>query len=136
MNKRETVVDSEGFDMSGFVDVSKILKTLKEKCLKPGQHLAIASRSTTPELAMRTMELHGWKDYFSSFQIYPRNKTEHMTKIKNELKFDKFQEVLFFDDEYHNIMDTGYLGVCAIEIKRSFGLNMETFFAGLDRFSQ
>jgi magnesium-dependent phosphatase 1 len=136
LNKREVIVDSDGFEMSGFVDVSRILKTLKEKCLGPDQHLAIASRSTTPELAMETIELHGWKNYFSSFQIYPRNKTEHMKKIKEDLKFDKYQEVLFFDDEYHNIMDTSYLGVCAIEINRSLGLNIETLLAGLDHFSK
>jgi magnesium-dependent phosphatase 1 len=135
INGENTVVDSEGFVMTGYVDVTRILKTLKEKCLGPNQYLAVASRSTTPELAMQNIELLGWKDYLSSFQIYPRRKTEHMKKIQEDLKFSSFKEVLFFDDEKYNIMDTSYLGVCAIEINRAFGLKMGVLLEGLDRFN-
>jgi magnesium-dependent phosphatase 1 len=130
------VVDSKGFTLTTFADVNRILKTLKEKCLGPHQHLAIASRSITPELAMNAIELLGWKDYFSSIQIYPTPKSRHMNKIQEELRLAGFQEVLFFDDDQRNIVATRPMGVCAIQVDQSSGLTMEMMMIGLDRFDE
>lgn len=130
----EIVVDSNGFDLSGYKDVTRILRTLRLKCLNENQHLVVASKSTTEALAMRVIGELGWREYFSSFQIYPRNKINHMKSIKEELKFEKFEEILFFDDDHTNISSTSSLGVVAIEVDQSTGLDMKTLKSGLNYY--
>lgn len=132
---REHVVDSEGFLIRGYDDVTKILKTLKEHCLEDHQHLAIASRSTTAKLAMESINLLGWEKYFSSFQIYPTNKIRHMNTIKDELKFEKFEDVLFFDDDYSNIKSTSSIGVFAYEVNQNTGVDVKTIMHALEQFA-
>jgi magnesium-dependent phosphatase 1 len=134
LNERE-VVDSVGFKMNGFKDINKILKTLKEHCLNDNQYLAVASRSTTPKLAMEAIEALGWTEYFSSVQIYPKSKTIHMSKIKEDLKFESYDQVLFFDDEHTNIKETSKMGVCAILIACETGVDMNTLLNGLNKFN-
>ena len=134
MDNQEQVIDSTGFLVRGFEDVTKILHTLKEYCLYKNQHLAIASRSTTHDLCMQSIELLGWKKYFSSFQIYDKNKINHMNAIKTELKFENFEEVLFFDDDYSNIKSTSSIGVFAYEVDQKTGVNLEAMLDGLNKF--
>lgn len=130
----EIIVDSNGFDLSGYKEVTTILHTLKNYCFDDDQHLAVASRSTTEDLAKKLIEELGWTEYFSSFQIYPRNKINHMKQIMEELKFDKYEEVLFFDDEVTNIHTTSSIGVVAIEIDHQTGFNMDILKHGLTHF--
>jgi magnesium-dependent phosphatase 1 len=130
-NGKEILVDSTGRDIRGFSDVSKILKTLRDHCLDESQHIAIASRSTTPKLAMEIIEHLGWKNHISSFQIYPTNKKNHMNKIREELKFEKFEEVLFFDDDMSNIKSTSSIGVVAITVDNRRGVDLNTILHGL-----
>ncbi|RNA30363.1 magnesium-dependent phosphatase 1-like [Brachionus plicatilis] len=130
------VIDSTGLKMNGFKDVNKILYTLKYHCLNESknEYLAIASRSTTPDLAMETIEALGWTKYFSSFQIYPKTKTNHMRKILEELKMTSYEDILFFDDEIQNIKQTSSLKLTAIEIDPSVGTDMKTLIHGLEVF--
>lgn len=134
----EIVVDSNGFDLSGFEDVTRILHTLKRHCLKSDeQHLAVASRSTTEKLARKVIDELGWSEYFSSFQIYPTNKIQHMKRIQEELKcFESFDEVLFFDDEVGNIKSTSSIGVVAIHVDDAHGLNMSNLKEGLEKYQK
>lgn len=134
-NSSTELVDSQGFLMNGFKDVTRILKTLKHHCLNKNEHLAIASRSTTHKLAMETIEALGWKDYFSSFQIYPKPKNVHMKEIISDLKFNDYNEILFFDDEVYNIKTTNKLGVVAIEINPYVGVDVNVVIEGLNIFN-
>ena len=134
INHQEQVVDSCGFLIRGYSDVTKILKTLKEHCLEENQHLAVASRSTTRDLCMQSIELLGWKEFFSSFQIYPTNKITHMKAIREELKFKQFEEVLFFDDDYSNIKSTSSIGVYAYEVDQQSGVNITALVDALNKF--
>lgn len=133
----EIVVDSNGFDLSGFADVPRILHTLKHACLtQPNEHLAVASRSTTERLARKVIDELGWTAYFSSFQIYPTNKINHMKRIRDELNgsFDRYEDVLFFDDDFSNIKSTRTLGVCAVQVDESSGLSMKALRSGLQQY--
>lgn len=130
----QLVVDSYGSDLSGFPDVTRILHTLKHHCLEDEQHLAIASRSPAEEIARQVIDHLGWTSYFSSFQIYPSCKTNHMNQIKRDLGFKRFDEVLFFDDHPANITSTRGIGVMAIKVYEAKGLTMNDLFHGLKEY--
>ena len=133
---QEQVVDSENFRVAGFKDVPVILKTLREHCLDENQHLAVASHSTTHDLCIESMELLGWKDYFSSFQIYSTStKILHMKAIRDELKFENFEEVLFFDDDDFNIKTTASIGVFGQKVKQNTGVTISLLIEALHKFS-
>lgn len=132
------VIDSTGLQMNGFKDVNKILFTLKNHCLNESksEYLAIASRSTTPDLAKETIEALGWTNYFSSFQIYPKTKTNHMKKILEELNMTNYEDILFFDDEFQNIKHTSPLKLTAIEVDPSIGVDLKLLYHGLETFEK
>ncbi len=128
-------VDSYGDIYKPFKDVTRILRTLKEKCLGEGGHLAIASRSTTKNLAMQAIEIYGWMPYLSSFQIYPKIKDVHMYAIKKELSAE-FIEMLFFDDEERNYKPTADIGVVPFLVNQADGLNLQAMCEGLNRYER
>ena len=131
------IIDQQGMKWMAFKDVTKILKTLKEHCLESNQYLAIASRSTTNELARNAIDLFGWTSYFSSIQIYPKSKLIHMKEIMTDLNVGKYQEILFFDDETHtNIIPTRKVGITACEIDPTNGLTMNDLIDGLYKFNE
>jgi len=127
--------DSYGDLYKPFKDVTKILRTLKEKCLGEDGYLAIASRSTTKDLAMQAIEIYGWMPYLSSFQIFSRVKDVHMYAIKKELG-GEFTDMLFFDDEERNYKPTADIGVVPILVNQVDGLNLEAMYNGLLRYER
>lgn len=128
------ITDKHGNGYKSYKDVTLILRTLKEKCLGNDGHLAIASKSTTCKLAMEAIEFYGWKQYLSSFQIYYRTKSNHMNEIKKELKFESFEEVLFFDDDHSNVGPTAKLGVLPYLVDKD-GLSKNAIMNGLTQFA-
>lgn len=118
-----------------FINTTKLLKTLKEHCLDKDQHLAVASRATNPKLAMKAIEDFGWKNYFSSIQIYPTSKIKHMHAIQKELNLDNCEDFLFYDDDNRNIIDTESLGVLAYLVRQDQGFNRYELFDGLAKFN-
>lgn len=125
----------EGSLFRPFVNVTKLLKTLKEHCLEKGQHLAVASRASNLKQAMEAIDHFGWTKYFSSIQIYPTCKIEHMKAIKKELNLDNCKGFLFFDDENRNIIDTKSIGVLPYLVSRDEGFNRHELFDGLAQFN-
>ena len=128
------VQDSDGRIYKPFKDVTKILRTLREKCLGEDGYLAIASRSSTEDLAMQAIEIYGWKPFLSSFQIYRTSKDNHMIEIKKELGFENFSDVLFFDDEERNYKPTADLGVLPFLVNQVDGLNFDAMCNGLVKY--
>ena len=59
-----------------------------------------------------------------------------MREIQSELGFERFVEVLFFDDEPRNYKPTADLGVCPFLVNQVDGLNMNSMIDGLTRFSK
>lgn len=135
-NGTSMYIDQNDFELSHFRDVSVIIKTLRTECFKNGERLAIASRSTTPDLAMQLVEFFEWKPHFDSFQIYSTPKSVHMNAIKQELKLNSFKEFLFFDDETYNTKTTEPMGIKSCLLNTSTGLTLDELINGLKRFDK
>lgn len=130
------VQDRDGDCRPAFEDVTLILRTLREKCLPKHGHLAIASKSTTEDLARKAISIYGWEKYLSSFQIYHRPKNNHMSAIRDELGFESFEEVLFFDDEQGNYKPTTGLGVTMLLVDDRTGLDLNAALKGLSMYDE
>jgi magnesium-dependent phosphatase 1 len=133
---RVEVEDGLGDRRAPFEDVTLILRTLREKCLPKGGHLAIASKSSTERLAREAIDIYGWTGYLSSFQIYYMPKSNHMRAIREELGFESFEQVLFYDDERGNLGPTTGLGVTMHLLDGNVGLDLESAMKGLTLFSE
>jgi magnesium-dependent phosphatase 1 len=132
----QCLIDSNGDKYTPFKDVTKILRTLREKCLGPDGYLAVASRSVSRELAINAIDIFGWSLYFSSVHVYPRIKDEHLRGIKADLNFESFRDVLFFDDDHKNYKPVYDLGAMPYLVNKVDGLNMLAMCEGLTRFSK
>lgn len=127
--------DSNGNYLRPFQDVTRILTTLKDHCLKRNQHLAVASRASSRNLALKAIEEFGWTRFFSSIQIYPEVKTIHMKNIITELNIQSYDQILFFDDEHRNIVDTSVIGVLACLVTQKNGFDKTQIFDGLRSYN-
>ena len=131
------IVDHRNKIVGHYQDITKIVKTLKETCfsqMKSKHYLAIASKATTRDIAVELMELFGWVNYFDSIQVFSGIKTKHMKNIANELKLKNFNQILFFDDNKTNIVQTEALGVVGHQVRRRYGLNISEFIQGLNKY--
>ena len=128
--------DHYGNHLTPFKNVNKILKTLKEHCLKEGQHLAIASKASAKTMALTAFKEYGWNNNFSSIQIYYDTKTTHMNEIRKDLKLENCNDFLFFDDDQRNIIETSKIGVHAYLVTQDEGLNRFELFDGLNKFNK
>lgn len=135
-NDHQEFIDDMGQRYRPYKDVTKILRTLKERCLGNDGHIAIASRSTAKSIAMEVIEIFGWTEFISSFQIYHVSKEKHMQKIKEELQFESFNEVLFFDDDERNVKPAVELGVLPFLVNQVNGLDMNAICDGLSYFNR
>jgi magnesium-dependent phosphatase 1 len=72
--------------------------------------MALASRTHSPEIAGKLLELFGIGDYFSYHQIYPGSKVRHFNYLQKKSSVP-FENMYFFDDEHRNIMEVERLGV-------------------------
>jgi len=123
-------VDRLGEHYSFYGDIAHILHTLPQAGIK----LAVASRTSTPELARDMLKIlhvtppvqpleEGEKnnkrkdkvrralDYFDGgLEVYPTSKTMHMEALQKKNGGLAFSDMLFFDDEARN-RDVETLGV-------------------------
>lgn len=122
-----------------YEDIELIVKTLKEKCFKIdddcARFLAIASRSTVHNQAVELLEMFGLFHYFDSIQIYSGSKQKHIKTIRNDLKLEKFSDILFFDDNKSNLEQTQALGLVGHQVRRHYGLSLNDFYLGLKKFN-
>ena len=103
--------DGQLLDQSGrwlrlYDDVLSILKHLKEN----GKMIAAASRTFEPSWARDLLKLFEIESYFDSLEIFPAEKTTHLSRILNDTKTNP-SDVVFFDDEYRNIRDVSAMGI-------------------------
>lgn len=129
------LVDKSGVGKSAYRDVTKILRTLKACVAEVGGHLAVASKSPKADNALEAIDVYGWREFFSSFQIYNLSKNHHMNAIKKELDLGSFDSWLFFDDNEKNVAPTASLGVFPFLVGVD-GLNMKAVRHGLTQFNQ
>lgn len=116
--------DGHIFDQSGnhirlYPEVLKILQHLRLERKK----IAVASRTNEPAWARDLLSKFGILHYFNPLEIYPGSKTTHLNNISKKLNIP-FEEIVFFDDEYRNIEDTGKLGVNAVLVGQGITFEM------------
>ena len=130
-NNEHTIVDQVNKKLTYYKDVPKILNTLRNHCLKDDGHLAIASRTSEDVHATQLIELFGWRDHFSSLQMYSGTKVRHINKICDELSIADKSHVLFFDDDRRNIRDTESLGLTGYHLNIKNGMTRDACLNGL-----
>jgi len=100
------VMDGEGRKIVLYPEVMSILHGLK----KEGISLALASRTHSPVIARRLLDLFGIGAYFAHLQIYPGSKVRHFLYLQKDSGIP-FENMYFFDDEHRNILEVERLGV-------------------------
>lgn len=123
------VLDNEGRIIELYSDVPGILRALNEKDIS----LAIASRTHSPDLAIRLLEMFEVRKYFSFEEIYPGSKVKHFKLLREHTRIP-YQEMFFFDDEYRNVAEVGALGVNANLVNDGLGLEEIQRVPGFDDF--
>jgi len=118
------VYDSGNSLISYYPDVPAILKQLRGE----DYSLAVASRSQWLDGALELIGYFGWDSYISYKEIYPGSKLAHFERIQKASGVP-FTSMLFFDDEYRNIVDIQTLGVTCVHVKS--GLTFEALQDGL-----
>lgn len=116
--------DGHIFDQSGnhiwlYPDVLKILQHLRQS----KKNIALASRTNEPGWARDLLSKFNISHYFHLLEIYPGSKATHLNNISKKLNIP-FNEIVFFDDEYKNIEDTGKLGVNPVLVSRGVTFEM------------
>ncbi len=100
------ILDAKGNKIVLYNNVEKLLESIKSS----GKKLGIASRTSAPHIANELLELFNLRRYFDFIEIFPAEKTKHFQNIKDKSGI-RFDDMVFFDDEYRNIIDVLQLGV-------------------------
>lgn len=113
------VIDSQNKIIRLFPEVKDILQKLKSNNIK----IAIASRTQRPEWAIELLEKFDVKKYIDFSEIYPTEKTKHFKALYHKSGIE-YKDMIFFDDEYRNIIDVKKLGVQCILVKNGVNLSL------------
>ncbi|DBA05366.1 TPA: hypothetical protein N0F65_007528 [Lagenidium giganteum] len=141
------VTDRSGEQVHFFPAVHSVLSVLAtDPQFKDTTEVATASKTTEPAWAKTCMQLmdvqledvtngsctarslQSLADYNT---IYPRNKRVHFQELKEQSGVE-YEDMLFFDNEYGNIVDVGKLGVVCAYCPQ--GLSEGSWIQGMDAF--
>ncbi|KAL1130966.1 hypothetical protein AAG570_012207 [Ranatra chinensis] len=128
VKRNSSIIDSHGKKVSSYPEVSKVLESFS----RLGCDLALASRTGEIDGANQLVSLFGWEHFFKYKEIYPGSKIKHFQNFKRKANI-KFEEMLFFDDEYRNIRDVSKLMVVCVLVDN--GMTLEVMEHGLKQFS-
>lgn len=124
----EQLYDSSGRLLELYPDVLAILDDVDDL----GLPMALASRTERPDWARELLALFGIADRFAFQEIYPGSKVKHLKKIADISRIT-LEKMLFFDDEYRNLVDLEPLGVRCQHV--AAGMTEELFSQGLELFA-
>lgn len=110
------ILDGEGRMISLYPEVRSILDHLNQKRIP----MALASRTHSPLIASRLLDLLSIGTYFKYLQIYPGSKVRHFGYLHRDSGI-QYESMYFFDDEHRNITEVEPLGVQTRLVKN--GLN-------------
>lgn len=144
------VTDRSGEEVHFFPAVHSVLSILElDPQFTHTTEVAAASKTTEPQWAktcMRLMDVTltpvegGGEPSKKSLQsiidyeaIYPRNKRVHFSQLKEQSGVE-YEDMLFFDNEYGNIVDVGKLGVVCAYCPQ--GLSEGSWIQGMEAFQQ
>ena len=122
------ILDGEGRMIILYPEVRDILESLRHK----GISMALASRTHSPETAMKLLQLFGINHFFNFQQIYPGSKVRHFHSLHKESGIS-YEHMYFFDDEYRNIEEVKSLGVKAVIVRSGLGWKEINEFSHLRR---
>ncbi|KAL9939730.1 hypothetical protein V8E36_001547 [Tilletia maclaganii] len=135
------VYDRSGTPLSFFPHVPAILFWLRKNDLP----VAVASRTSAPNAARQALRGLYLEDrtitseepreaipgisFMKHMEIYPGSKIQHFKAIHNALGH-KYEDMVFYDDEYRNAEVGRQLGVHFVEVGHS-GTDVATFVRGI-----
>jgi len=105
-DKSNRILDKHKNKVKLYPESKKLLQLLKEKDFL----IAAASRTETPDVAEKLLNLFEINQYFDFKQVYPGCKIKHFQNIQKDSGVE-FEDMVFFDDEHRNIEDITSLGV-------------------------
>lgn len=117
--KNNKLSDQSGRWIRLYPEVLEIMNLLKEN----NKFIAAASRTYEPGWAQDLLQLLDIDKYFDLKEIYPSTKVHHFKNIQNHFGIP-YSEMVFFDDEYRNIVEVEKLGVHAQFVKNGITLKI------------
>ncbi|CAN0026331.1 unnamed protein product, partial [Ectocarpus sp. 12 AP-2014] len=99
--------------------------------------LAVASRSPADEggAARGILGALGLLDLFCCLEIHAGSKAKHFQNIHAATGVE-YRDMLFFDDEKHNIKTVRRLGVTCVKVSKESGLTFAAVNAGLKEYRE
>jgi len=104
--KNGRLLDQSGAWIKLYPDVTEILAELNAL----GKYVVAASRTFKPTWARELLHLFNIDHYFHLKEIYPASKVAHFKRIHTFFNLP-YSEMVFFVDEYRNIVEVGEHGV-------------------------
>nr|XP_002130277.1 magnesium-dependent phosphatase 1-like [Ciona intestinalis] len=123
------VLDSRQAKILLYPDSKDILKQLNAD----GYTIAVASRTSCTAEANNLLEKFDLNKYISHKQIYPGCKKNHFSKFHATTGI-KYEDMIFFDDEYRNVSDVSEKGVTCIFVEH--GINWKEIKDGFNKFQR
>ncbi|CAN0523608.1 unnamed protein product [Ectocarpus sp. 12 AP-2014] len=117
-----------------FPDVVALLRCLQQQ---GSIRLAVASRSPADEggAARGILGALGLLDLFCCLEIHAGSKAKHFQNIHAATGVE-YRDMLFFDDEKHNIKTVRRLGVTCVKVSKESGLTFAAVNAGLKEYRE
>jgi magnesium-dependent phosphatase 1 len=132
--------DKKGSAVRLLGNSSRILEELKSEDIWADTKVAWVSCTDEPEWAaeclkkFKTSKGRPIGEYIDSSQIFKANKKVHFQKLKAEFKYIDFSEMLFFDNELHNIQTVSQLGVKCVHCPQ--GMTQKVWEEGIKKFNK
>ncbi|KAG7814206.1 hypothetical protein KL921_000480 [Ogataea angusta] len=104
-NKKNTVVDKYGYEVTLYEDVVPILEFLRSRNIK----IFTASRTASPPTAKKLIKLFNLEKYIDDSEWGWGSKKNHISKLAGRNNIEP-SEMCLFDDEYRN-RDVEEIGV-------------------------
>lgn len=137
-SNNKDLIDCKGNKVKLLGVIDRILHDLRTESIFKSTKVAWVSCTDEPEWAdecLHKFNTTGGKAIYTcvdSSQIYKANKQTHFKKLLTEFPQIKFDEMLFFDNEYGNIQSVSRLGVKCVYCPQ--GMTQEIWEQGLNLF--
>lgn len=130
----QVIVDACGREIDLYRDVRGILEALKAR----GFQVGVVSRTETPHLARRLIEMLKIEKYLGMCVFDTGTKVHSIRRILDYYNLrnpeNDLRDCILFDDEYRNIADVSRVKGTAVLIDEDYGLTRKVFETNLLKF--